>query len=87
MNLMNKENYKKVEDALSDLKSIQEKMCPIYKEIKSLKDIKKSISTIKEDDSIDQCINEIDLIIENLDNIQTSFGDSVDLLENIESDD
>lgn len=62
-------------------------MRPIYKEIKSLKDIKKSISTIKDDDNIDQCINEIDLIIENLDNIQTSFGDSVDLLENIESDD
>ncbi len=87
MNLMNKKNYEKVEDALSDLKSIQEKMRPIYKEIKSLKDIKKSISTIKDDDNIDQCINEIDLIIENLDNIQTSFGDSVDLLENIESDD
>lgn len=84
---MNKKNYEKVEDALSDLKSIQEKMRPIYKEIKSLKDIKKSISTIKDDDNIDQCINEIDLIIENLDNIQTSFGDSVDLLENIESDD
>lgn len=87
MNLMNKKNYEKVEDALSDLKSIQEKMRPIYKEIKSLKDIKKSISTIKDDDNIDQCINEIDLIIENLDNIQTSFGDSVDLFENIESDD
>lgn len=85
MNLMNKKNYEKVEDALSDLKSIQEKMRLIYKEIKSLKDIKKSISTIKDDDNIDQCINEIDLIIENLDNIQTSFGDSVDLLENIES--
>lgn len=84
---MNKKNYEKVEDALSDLKSIQEKMRPIYKEIKSLKDIKKSISTIKDDDNIDQCINEIDLIIENLDNIQTSFGDSVDLFENIESDD
>lgn len=84
---MNKKNYEKVEDALSDLKSIQEKMRPIYKEIKSLKDIKKSISTIKDDDNIDQCINEIDLIIENLDNIQISFGDSVDLLENIESDD
>lgn len=87
MNLMNKKNYKKVEDALSDLKSIQEKMRPIYKEIKSLKGIKNSISTIRDDDNIDQCINEIDLIIENLDNIQTSFGDSVDLLENIESDD
>lgn len=62
-------------------------MRPIYKEIKSLKDIKKSILTIKDDDNIDQCINEIDLIIENLDNIQTSFGDSVDLFENIESDD
>lgn len=84
---MNKKNYKKVEDALSDLKSIQEKMRPIYKEIKSLKGIKKSISTIRDDDNIDQCINEIDLIIENLDNSQTSFGDSVDLLENIESDD
>lgn len=84
---MNKKNYKKVEDALSDLKSIQEKMRPIYKEIKSLKGIKNSISTIRDDDNIDQCINEIDLIIENLDNIQTSFGDSVDLLENIESDD